>query len=284
METSFNGVETGRKSVCGASALMRSDAAVNSLINRYLIPLALPIVIIAFWQYVCDSRSIPMLLLPSPARIAGAFVKLIADRNLIDNLTISLLRVGQGYCLGASLGITLGCFMGLFPIFERMMSLITGILRPIPIMAWVPLMILWVGIGELSKIILIAIGTFWAVLVSVINGIKNTDRKYLEVAYIFKKNKITLMRKVIFPAMLPFVFSGLRIGIDNAWRSVVGAEVVASISGVGFMIQFAREVSRTDIMFVGIFTVGLVGICIDQLLKFIQKKLLKWDQTLGSSV
>jgi sulfonate transport system permease protein len=261
-------------------AWIKGDGAVK----KYLIPFVIPVIIIAFWQYICDSRSIPMLLLPSPVRIAGTFVKLIADRNLLNNLGISLLRVGQGYFLGSLLGITLGCFMGLFPLFERMLSLITGILRPIPIMAWVPLMILWVGIGELSKIILIAIGTFWAVLVSVINGIKNTDRKYLEVAYIFKKGKFTLMRKVIFPAMLPFVFSGLRIGIDNAWRSVVGAEVVASISGVGFMIQFAREVSRTDIMFVGILTVGLVGICIDQLLKLIQKKLLKWDQSLGSSV
>jgi sulfonate transport system permease protein len=279
METSLNGVET-KKSAHVNLIRMIGDTA----INRYLVPLVIPIVVIAFWQYTCESKSIPMLLLPSPVRVAGTFVKLIADRNLIDNLGISLLRVGEGYCLGALLGMTIGCFMGLFPLFERMMSFITGILRPIPIMAWVPLMILWVGIGELSKIILIAIGTFWAVLVSVINGIKNTDRKYLEVAYIFKKDKFTLLKKVIFPAMLPFVFSGLRIGIDNAWRSVVGAEVVASISGVGFMIQFAREVSRTDIMFVGIITVGLVGICIDQLLKSIQKKLLKWDQSLGSSV
>jgi sulfonate transport system permease protein len=279
METGFDGMETGKNLYASSLAWIKREA-----VNKYLIPLVIPIVIIAFWQYMCDSKSVPMILLPSPVRVANAFIKLIEDRSLANNLGISLLRVGQGYCLGVSLGITLGCFMGLFPLFERMMSFISGILRPIPIMAWVPLMILWVGIGELSKIILIAIGTFWAVLVSVINGIKNTDKKYLEVAYIFKKGKLILLKKVIFPAMLPFVFSGLRIGIDNAWRSVVGAEVVASISGVGFMIQFAREVSRTDIMFVGIIMVGFVGICIDQLLKLLQKKLLKWDQSLGSSV
>jgi sulfonate transport system permease protein len=251
--------------------------------NKILISLILPIVIVIFWQLICDVNAIPMLLLPSPLRIIGTFGKLIANRELLNNLGISLLRVGEGYLLGSVLGIVLGGFMGLFPLLEKMMALLTGILRPIPIMAWVPLMILWVGIGEMSKVILIAIGTFWAVLLSVINGIKNTDKKYLEVAYIFKKDKFTLMKKVIFPGMLPFVFSGLRIGIDNAWRSVVGAEVVASISGVGYMIQFAREVSRTDIMFVGILTVGLVGLCIDLLLKYIQKLLLKWDQGMGAS-
>lgn len=241
----------------------------------------LPIVVLAIWEAVCGAGLVPRLVLPAPSLIGDTLVILFKNGELFRHLSISLLRVLEGYLLGAAMGIFLGALIGLFKPVETALTVFTGILRPIPVMAWVPLVILWMGIDEASKITLIAIGTFWTVLINVVNGIKNTDKKYIEVAYIFEKNKFTLFTKVILPSALPFIFTGLRVGVDVAWRSVVGAEVIAAASGMGYMIQFARELGQTDVMLVGIFTIGLMGLLIDFLLKKLQKATLKWDQSLG---
>lgn len=133
------------------------------------------------------------------------------------------------------------------------------------------------GIDEASKVTVIAIGSFWTVLVNVIQGIRNTDKKYLEVATILEKNKFTLFTKVILPAALPSIFTGLRVGIDVSWRSVVGAELIAAASGIGYMIMYARELSQTDVMLAGVFSIGITGLLIDYSLKKLEKRLLKWN-------
>ncbi len=257
------------------------NGVVNRMVSKIIVLFFLPVVVLLFWETVCGKGLIPSLVLPAPSRIGQTFAVMLTNGELFRHLSISLLRVLEGYLVGAVLGVILGALIGLFGPIETALTVFTGILRPVPVMAWVPLVILWMGIDEASKVTLIAIGTFWTVLVNVINGIKNTDKKYTEVAYIFEKNKFTLFTKVVFPSALPFIFTGLRVGVDVAWRSVVGAEVVAAASGMGYMIQFARELGQTDVMLTGIFTIGLMGLLIDFLLKKLQKVTLKWDQSLG---
>jgi sulfonate transport system permease protein len=202
---------------------------------------------------------------------------LLKSGELLKNIGVSLLRVLEGFAIGAGLGLIAGFIMGLSPSMERVLSLITGLLRPIPTIAWIPALILWMGIGESSKITVIAVGSFWPVLLSAIQGVRSTDSKYLEVSRILEKDRVTLLIKVIIPSALPSIFTGLRIGMGIAWASVVGAELIAASSGIGFMIMYAREVSQPDVMLVGVAAIGLTGLLIDFLLLQLQRRLLKWN-------
>jgi sulfonate transport system permease protein len=216
-------------------------------------------------------------ILPSPWIIAQTLTVLLKSGELFDNLKISLFRVLEGFGVGAGLGLILGFSMGLSRRMERALVLFTGLLRPIPTIAWVPALILWMGIGESSKVTVIAVGSFWPVLLSAIQGVRSADPKYIEVARVLEKSTYTLITNVIIPSALPSVFTGLRVGMGIAWASVVGAELIAASSGIGYMIMYAREVSQPDVMLVGVAAIGLTGLLIDFLLLKLQRRLLKWN-------
>ena len=209
--------------------------------------------------------------------IGEAFFPSWRRGELWDNLKVSLGRVLQGFALGAGLGTCLGLAMGLFPKLEKSLSFLTGLLRPIPTIAWVPALILWLGIGEGSKITVIAVGSFWPVLLSASQGVRSVSPHYLEVARILEKDRWTLLTRIILPSALPSLFTGYRVGMGIAWASVVGAELIAASSGIGYMIMYAREVSQPDVMLVGVAAIGLTGFLIDFILLKIEKRLLKWN-------
>jgi sulfonate transport system permease protein len=140
----------------------------------------------------------------------------------------------------------------------------------------VPLFILWFGIGEKSKVLVIALGTLWPILLNTENGIRGTDMKLLEVAKILKKNKFSVLCQIILPSMIPALVTGVRLGLSNAWRGVVSAEMLGASRGIGYMISYAREMSRPALMFVGLLIIGIVGILIDILLFRFQQKLVRW--------
>jgi sulfonate transport system permease protein len=248
----------------------------SPLRERLLLPFITPLVVLILWQVLSDRGILRPTILPSPRAIAGAFGDLAASGQLAQNLEVSLLRVFEGFGIGAGLGILLGLLMGLFPRLERALSLVTGLLRPIPTIAWIPALILWMGIGEASKVTVIAVGTFWAVLLNVISGVKGTDPKFLEVARVLVKGRSTVLTRVILPSALPSLFTGLRVGLAIAWASVVGAELIAASSGIGYLIMYAREVSQPDVMLVGVGVIGLTGLLMDLLLSNLERRLLKW--------
>jgi len=186
-------------------------------------------------------------------------------------------RVVKGFIIGTVLGIVIGSLMGVFEKVNKSLSVIVGILRPIPMIGWVPLLILWMGIDEGSKITVIALGTFWSVLINTIDGIRNVDRKYIEVAYILEKNKFTTLIKVVIPSALPSILTGIRLGFGNAWKAVVAAEMIAATSGIGYLISYARELSQPDVMLVGLLTIGLMGLLIDFVIIKIQNRVLSWN-------
>jgi sulfonate transport system permease protein len=245
--------------------------------GKFVFSCVVPLVLLAVWELCSDTGVIKSTLLPSPWLIFRTFVDLLLSGELFTHLSISISRVLQGYFIGAFFGIFIGVLCGLFKKVDSALSLILGFLRPIPVIAWVPVFILWMGIDEASKITVIAIGSFWPVLVNVIDGIRNVDKKYLEVARILEKNKIQILTKVIFPSALPNIFTGLRVGIGIAWMCVVGAELIAASSGIGYLIMYARELLQSDVMYVGVFSIGITGFLIDKLLLIIERKLLKWN-------
>lgn len=243
----------------------------------YILMFLTPILIVILWEIFSDKGLINASILPSPIIIWDTLVQMAQSGELLKHLEVSLARVLKGYAIGCILGISIGTLMGLVKKFERALVLLIGLLRPIPVIAWVPMLILWLGIDETSKVTVIAIGTFWPVLLNTIHGIVSTNKKYLEVGEILEKNKTTVLLKIIFPSAMPSIFTGLRIGIGSAWMSVVGAELIAASSGIGYLISYARELSQPDVMIVGVISIGIIGLSIDTLIKIIQKRVLRWD-------
>ncbi|MBP2656081.1 MAG: ssuC 2 [Firmicutes bacterium] len=246
-------------------------------IKENYLAIVTPVVLLLIWEAASQLGWIRANLLPGPSAIFMVLVELVKTGELIINLGISIIRVAEGFIIGAALGVLVGVQVALVKKLRVAVSLIFGVLRPIPVIAWIPVLILWLGIDEGSKVTVIAIGSFWTVLVSVVQGIRNVDIKYLEVATILEKDRLTLLTKVILPATLPALFTGVRVGIDVAWRSVVAAELIAASSGIGYMIMYARELSQIDTVLVGVLSIGLTGIVIDQLLIILEKRLLKWN-------
>lgn len=190
---------------------------------------------------------------------------------------VSFMRVLQGFLLGSGLGVLLGIGLGLSPRLERALWLVSGFLRPIPTIAWIPVMILWMGIGESSKVTVIAVGSFWPVLLNALRGVRDADPKLLEVAKVLQKSTKTLLFGVILPSAFPSIFTGLRIAMGIAWASVVGAELIAASSGIGYLIMYAREVSQPDVMLAGVAVIGLTGILIDWVFSVLEERLLPWN-------
>lgn len=245
--------------------------------DHFYVSLIIPIILVLLWQLAANGGAINVQLFPSPAKIAQAFLESVQSGKLQKNILISLERVLIGYFYGALLGVVIGVFFGLSKKAYKLFSFLLEILRPIPIIAWVPVLIMILGIGELSKIIVIMIGSFWAVFLNTYDGIRNVDAKYLEVANMFMKNKRETVFRVMLPAALPNIFTGLRIGIGSAWISVIGAELIASSAGLGYMISYSREMSQPANMYVSVFIIGIIGYLINALLKLVEKRELKWN-------
>lgn len=236
-----------------------------------------PVLFLVIWEILGRAGLINGSILPTPFRIWKTFLDLLESGRLQKNLGVSMLRVIIGFLFGSGAGIVLGLLTGIFSKFNKATSVLFGVLRPIPMIGWVPLLILWFGIGEKSKIIVIAIGTFWSVLLNTQHGIANTGTEFLEIAKLLEKDRWTVLTKIVMPAATPAIFTGLRLGISAAWKSVVAAEMLAATKGIGYMISNARELAQPDKMFVGLLMIGLVGIFIDAAILKLQNRLIKWE-------
>jgi len=239
--------------------------------------LGVPIVLLLTWEILSQSGMIRSTILPAPSRVLETLWSLLISGEMFKHIITSLLRILQGFLIGASVGIILGIAIGLFKPVDAATTLVIGLLRPIPNLAWIPILILWFGIGETSKIVVIAIACFWPVLINVIDAIKRTDSKLLEVAQVLEKNQKTLILQVILPSSLPSIFVGLRSGMDFAWRSVVGAELIAASAGIGYFMSYSREISQTDSMLASVVCIAFIGFAIDFCLRKVQAKIIKWD-------
>lgn len=257
---------------------MNNKKTNKTLADYQIVSIILPAAIIIIWQLLGNFNRINTAIMPTPTGVIRSLMKLINRGTLVSSIIVSFKRVLSGYLLGASLGVLLGVLTGVFPLIDRILSLLISVLRPIPIIAWFPILIMWCGIGELSKIIVIAIGTLWPVLIAVYDGIKEVDEKYIEVARIMMKPKSIILIKVIIPAASGAIFSGLRVGIGTAWSSVISAELIAASSGLGYLISYSREMSLPGNVLVGVFTIGLVGWLINALLGYVEKTLVPWNK------
>ena len=247
-----------------------------SIFVEFILPVLVPVLLICFWQLMSGIGLLNPAILPSPSTIATTFWSMLMNGQIIDDMRMSLLRVLSGFLLGSVAGLVIGVICGLFHKFDKAITIIVGVLRPIPVIALIPLFILWMGIGESSKIALIMVGAFWPMLINTIYGIKTVDQKLVEVAVIMEKSRKEMLFSIVLPSALPSMIAGVRLGASNAWACVVASEMIAASSGIGYLVMYAREVSQPDVMLVGILLIGLFGLLIDFLLVRMEKRMFRW--------
>lgn len=246
-------------------------AIVNTL--QYI---SFPVIVLIVWKLLCDLQVINPAALPSPEKVAASFYQLVLNGKIFKHIGISILRVLEGYSLAAVSGIILGVAIGLSKFLNRFTDFAVQIMKPIPPIAWIPLAILWFGIGESSKIFLIFLGGFFPILLNVTDGIRETEQKLVEVSQVLEASRWRFIFKLVIPGALPSIMTGLRVGIGSAWICVVAAELIAADKGIGYMIMDARQLSQPDLVIVGMITIGLVGKVMDTLLKKVELLLIRW--------
>lgn len=235
-----------------------------------------PLLLLAVWEALCQSGRFPDAVLVPPEQVYLTFIGLLQDGELWDNLRVSGSRVLLGFAIGGGAGLVTGIAFGLSPTLERYLGLSFTVLRQVPFIAWGPLLILVMGIGEGFKIAIIANAAFFPMALNTLDGVRNVPRSYRDVAAIFQFSRWSLIRRLIVPAALPFILTGLRLALSRSWMMVVGAELFASTVGVGHMMDWAREMFQIDVVMVGVLLTGVVGFGLDQTLRLIETRFSTW--------
>jgi len=199
--------------------------------------------------------------------------------RLCRHIAASTLRVFSGFAIGAALALVLGAAMGLSRRLDALLEPSFQALRAIPSLAWVPLLLLWMGIDEAPKITLIALGAFFPVHLSVVSGIRDVDRKLIELGAVYRLTPVALFRRILLPAALPHIFTGLRTGLSLAWMFMVAAELIAATRGLGYLLSDGRETGRPDLVFGAILLLAVLGKLTDGGMKRIESYVLGWRDT-----
>jgi NitT/TauT family transport system permease protein len=235
----------------------------------------LALVIGVWWIAVAASGSV---IFPTPWQVVTGAVELIEDGTLWQHIGASLMRVGAGFLLAVLLGVPLGLWMGwVRPAFDTL-NPIFQMLRPISPIAWIPIAILWFGVGDASPIYLIFISSVFPMVVQTTAGVHTIEQRYLRAAQNFGVSRITLFRRVVLPAVLPQIITGMRIGLGVAWLVVVAAEMIALRSGLGYLIIDSRNAgNRYDLVIAGMIIIGLIGLLLDGTMRLLEGlKSVRW--------
>lgn len=217
-------------------------------------------------------------VIPPPQQIWAAFLELLNTGQLAANVPVSIFRVLTGFAIGSSVAIVLGSLVGWFRPMEYIFDPLIEALRPVPPLAYIPLIIIWVGIGDPSSILVISLSAFLTCVVPVASGMRQVPRTYVEAAQTLGASRFTVFRTVAIPSSIPYIFTGLRIAIGASWTTLVAAELVGAQTGLGVILQNGRRYFQTDNVIVGILIVGVLAFTMDQLARYAQKQLTKWSE------
>lgn len=239
------------------------------------------IVILLLWYVGSKLALWSTFIIPTPEKVIKSFITLLQNGKLIKNIIISLERVVVGFGISSIIALPLGILFGISSKIYEYFKGILEFLRHTPPLALVPMIILWFGIGELSKIVIIILASFFPIFLNCLKGVTSCDEKYIEVGKVFGLSQYKIFTKIIFPSAIPDILLGLKLGLGYSWRAIIAAELIASSSGIGYLILDAQQISRSDIVVVGILSIGLLGISTDYLFSlFIHKYLRKRKESL----
>ena len=229
-------------------------------------------VIVIVWQLVVILTRPDPAILPPPIDVLATFGQLVRNGELATDTAYSLARVCSAWVLSALIAVPLGLFMGTSRSIERIVNPFVELLRPISPLAWIPLAILWFGIGEAGKVFVVCIGAFFPVLLNAVAGAKSVDPTLLHAGQVFGCNtRLALFRRVVVPASMPAVVVGLRIGFGTGWAAIIAAELVAAQSGLGYLIANGMDILRADQVIVGMVVIGVLGLLFDTFFRTLQR-------------
>jgi NitT/TauT family transport system permease protein len=245
-------------------------------LNKIWPPLAvLTAIVAACWYVVVATES---LIFPTPAQVVTGTMELVEDGSLWEHIGASLMRVGMGFSLAILVAVPTGLWMGRVDGAFRTLNPVFQILRPISPIAWIPVAILWFGVGNASPVFLIFIAAVFPMIVQTAAGVHTIEKRYLRAAENFGVSRSRLFRQVIVPAVLPEIIVGMRIGLGVAWLVVVAAEMIALRSGLGYMIIDSRNAgNRYDLVIAGMIIIGLIGLALDGIMRLLEgMKVVRW--------
>ncbi|MBB6734093.1 ABC transporter permease [Cohnella zeiphila] len=245
--------------------------------RKALLGILIPGLLLIVWQLSSSQGWIDGILYPAPTTIARAFYDLILSGTLWENLRISLARAAIGFALGGAAGLALGVLVGMSRRTEKVLNPSVQMIRMIPHLALVPLFVLWFGIGETSKVLIIAKGAFFPLYINAFIGIRNADNKLFEVARALEYSRWTTIRKLVIPSAMPNIILGTRLSLGLAWLGLVVAELMGATSGLGYLMSDARQFSQTPIVFVGIVLFAVIGKLADSGVRLVERRLLHWQ-------
>jgi NitT/TauT family transport system permease protein len=228
------------------------------------------------WSILTYGRLVDPLFLPSPGRVFQAGYDLFLELGFTSDILNSVYRVMVGFLGAAIIGVPLGLIMGTFRAAEAFTEPVVGFIRYMPASAFIPLFILWLGIGDVEKIAIIFVGSFFQLVLMVAVVAKNVQKDLLETAYTLGARRFQVIRKVLLPASLPGIVDTLRIIVGWAWTYIIVAELVASASGIGYMIISSQRMLRTGNIIFGILTIGILGLITDYFFKWLYNRLFPW--------
>ncbi|MDA8792984.1 ABC transporter permease subunit [Bacteriovoracaceae bacterium] len=234
------------------------------------------------WLILSELKIVPKIILPSPIIVLNKFIGVIksgyADKSLYEHLGISLFRVFASLFIAIIFAIPLGIFVAVNDYVRGILDPFIEFYRPLPPLAYLPLIIIWFGIGEMSKIILITLAIFAPIFLNTRAGVLSIPQERIRAALCLGASKWQLITSVIFPSSLYHIFTGIRIGIGFGWTTLVAAEMVAANSGLGHMVLTASEFLVTEVVLIGIFIIGIIAILTDLFMRYLTKKFIHWHR------
>ena len=242
--------------------------------KRKILPFILPIIILVIWYIITTGlHLIKPYILPSPVDVCYSAINSLSSGLLIENTINTLIKVFSGLILASIVAIPLGILIGWNQTLEDLTSFVISILRPVPPVAWIPFSILWFGIGAVPAVFIIFMGCVFPILVYTVDGVKRTDKVLIESAQTLGANDWNVLKRVILPSAIPYIISGLKVGIGIALMCTISAEMVGSSSGLGYMILTASNLFDPGTIVVGMLIIGIIGIILDYIFGLAQKKI-----------
>lgn len=248
--------------------------------NTFWLSVASVLVMLFVWWLVTKLGLVKPLFVPSPQSVLNKFVQIwregFTNTSFLEHILISTARVFGAFLLACLIGLPLGLAMGMSPVIRGIFDPPIEFYRPIPPLAYLPLMIIWFGIGETSKVLLIFLSVFAPVVLGARSGVKSAAIEQIHAAYSFGATRWQVMRHVILPSAMPEILTAMRVGIGFGWTTLVAAEMVAATSGLGYMVLSASQFLQTSVVIMGIFVIATIAFAFDLLMRFLERRLVPW--------
>lgn len=232
--------------------------------------------LLALWQIAATAGWVNAYLLPSPRRVALAVLDAGVRGELGRHVTASLLRVGEGFGITVCLALPLALLASFAPRLTAAVNPLMTFLRNIPPLALIPLLILWFGLGEASKLALIVLTSFFPVFMGAVTGLGSVDPRLVEMGRSLGFSRARILQRIMLPESIPSLLNGLRLGLGFSWRAIIGAEMIAAASGLGYWILDAEQMARIDVVFAGILVIGILGMFLDWAAYLAARRFLPW--------